>query len=175
MPVTRYVILLRGINVGGRNSLPMKELRDILEALGCEYVKTYIQSGNVVLSATAAPDAMAITTAIEKQFGFAPRVLVIPGDRFESVSRANPYKDKKVEGKQLHISYLAGPASPDVDGLEARKSPSEEFTLTTDALYLFAPDGIARSKLANDAEKLLGVEATGRNWNTVRKLLEMLE
>lgn len=175
MPVTRYVILLRGINVGGRNSLPMKELRDILESLGCEYVKTYIQSGNVVLSATAAPDARAITTAIEKQFGFTPRVLVIPGDHFKSVSRANPYKDKKVEGKQLHISYLAGLASPDIDGLEARKSPSEEFMLTTDALYLFAPDGIARSKLANDAEKLLGVEATSRNWNTVCKLLEMLE
>ena len=175
MPVTRYVILLRGINVGGRNSLPMKELRDILESLGCESVKTYIQSGNVVLSAPAAPDATAITTAIEKQFGFAPRVLVIPGDRFESVSRENPYKDEKVEGKHLHVSYLAGPASADIDGLEARKSPREEFTLTADALYLLAPDGIARSKLANDAEKLLGVEATSRNWNTVRKLLEMLD
>ena len=175
MPVTRYVILLRGINVGGRNSLPMKELRDILESLGCESVKTYIQSGNVVLSAPVAPDATAITTAIEKQFGFAPRVLVIPGDRFESVSRANPYKDEKVEGKHLHISYLAGPVSADVDGLEARKGPREEFTLTADALYLLAPDGIARSKLANDAEKLLGVEATSRNWNTVCKLLEMLD
>ena len=173
--MTRYVILLRGINVGGRNSLPMNELRDILESLGCEYVKTYIQSGNVVLSAHAAPDATAITTAIEKQFGFAPRLLVMPGDRFESVSRANPYKDEKVEGKHLHVSYLAGPASADVDGLEARKSPREEFTLTADALYLLAPDGIARSKLANDAEKLLGVEATSRNWNTVHKLLEMLE
>ena len=173
--MTISIALFRGINVGGRNSLPMKELRDILESLGCESVKTYIQSGNVVLSAPAAPGATAITTAIEKQFGFAPRVLVIPGDRFDSVSRANPYKDEKVEGKHLHVSYLAGPASADVDGLEARKSPREEFTLTADALYLLAPDGIARSKLANDAEKLLGVEATSRNWNTVRKLLEMLD
>lgn len=171
----KFVILLRGINVGGRNSLPMKALRTILESLGCESVKTYIQSGNVVLSAPAAPDAMAITDAIEREFGFAPHVLVIPGERFKSVSRANPYRNKKAEGKQVHISYLAGPASADVEGLEARKGPSEEFTVTNDALYLFAPDGIARSKLANDAEKLLGVEATSRNWNTVRKLLEMLD
>ena len=173
--MTRYVILLRGINVGGRNSLPMKELRDILESLGCESVKTYIQSGNVVLSAPVTPDATVITSAIDKKFGFAPRVLVIPGDRFESVSRANPYKDEKVEGKHLHVSYLAGPAAADVDGLESRKGPNEEFTLTADAFYLLAPDGIARSKLANDAEKLLGVEATSRNWNTVQKLLEMLK
>ena len=173
--MTRYVILLRGINVGGRHSLPMKALRGILESLACENVRTYIQSGNVVLSAPAAPEATVITTAIETHFGFAPRVLVIPGDRFESVSRANPYKDRKVEGKHLHVSYLAGPASADVDGLEARKGPREAFTLTADALYLLAPDGIARSKLANDAEKLLGVEATSRNWNTVRKLLEMLD
>jgi len=134
----------------------MTALRGILESLGCESVRTYIQSGNVVLSAPAAPDATVITTAIETHFGFAPRVLVIAGDRFESVSRANPYKDRKVEGKHLHVSYLAGPASADVARLEARKGPREAFTLTSDALYL------------------LGVEATSRNWNTVCKLLEML-
>lgn len=172
--MTKFVVLLRGINVGGRNSLPMKDLRDILESQGCESVKTYIQSGNVVLSASAAPDAAAISTAIENKFGFAPRILVVPAERFAKIAEANPYKDKKVDGKSVHVSYLAGPASADVAGLEARKSPSEEFVLTDDALYLFAPDGIGRSKFASDAEKLLGVDATGRNLNTVRKLLEML-
>lgn len=172
--MTKYVVLLRGINVGGHNKLPMKDLGNILESLGCESVKTYIQSGNVVLSAKTAPAAATITAAINKRFGFAPRVLVIPADRFVNIAEANPYMNKEVDGKFVHVSYLAATASADIDGIEARKSPSEEFTLTADAFYLFAPDGIARSKLANDAEKLLGVGATSRNLNTVRKLLEML-
>lgn len=115
--MTQFVVLLRGINVGGHNKLSMKDLREILEALGYESVKTYIQSGNVVLS---------------------------------------------------------GPATADVDAMQACKGPTEKFTLTDDALYLHAPDGIGRSKFAAAAERLLGVEATGRNLNTVRKLLEML-
>lgn len=172
--MSKFVVLLRGINVGGHNKLPMQDLREILESLGYDDVKTYIQSGNVVLSAKAAPDAAAIIAAIDKRFGFSPHILVVPADRFEAIAEANPYKDEVVEGKQQHVWYLAGPASADMDGLEARKSPSEKFTLANEAFYLFAPDGIARSKLANDIEKLLGVAGSGRNWNTVRKLLEML-
>ena len=170
----KFVVLLRGINVGGHNKLPMKDLREILEALGYESVKTYIQSGNVVLSARTVPDAGAISAAIDKQFGFSPHVLVIPGDRFEMVADANPYKDDGLDGKFVHVWYLSGKASADVEGIEARKSPSEKYTLTDSAFYLCAPDGIGRSKLASDVEKLLGVEGTGRNWNTVRRLLEML-
>ena len=172
--MTRYVVLLRGINVGGHNKLPMKDLRGILEGLGFTDVQTYIQSGNVVLSAESPPDGSAISAVIEKQFGFSPRVLVISGHQFEAVADANPYKDEDLDGKSLHISFLAGPANADTDGLVARKSPTERYTLTDDAFYFCAPDGIGRSKLAGDTEKLLGVEATGRNLNTVRKLLELL-
>lgn len=172
--MNKYVLLLRGINVGGHNKLPMADLRDILASLGYEDIATYIQSGNVVLSAKTAPDAAAITAAIDKRFGFSPRILVVAGKQFVAVADANPYKDDDLDGKFLHVWYLAGPAAADMDGLEARKGPNERFTLTEDAFYLRAPDGIARSKLANDVEKLLGVEGTGRNLNTVRKLLEML-
>lgn len=174
MLVTRYVVLLRGINVGGRNSLPMEDLREILELLGYKSVQTYIQSGNVVLSATSPPDGAAISAAIEERFGFAPSVLVISGQHFQAVARANPYEKEVVEPKHLHISFLAGVASADVDAMQACKGPTEKFTLTADALYLLAPDGIGRSKFAAAAEKLLGVEATARNLNTVRKLLDML-
>jgi len=173
--MTSFVALLRGINVGGHHKLPMKDLREILESLGCESVKTYIQSGNVVLSARVAPDASAITAAIDEQFGFSPRVLVLPGDKFEAVAEANPFRNEYLDGKFLHVWFLAGPASADMDGIEARKGPNEEYTLTNSAFYVKAPDGIARSKLANDIEKLLGVEGTGRNLNTVNKLLEMLD
>lgn len=169
-----YVILLRGINVGGHNKLPMQDLRETLEALGYESVQTYIQSGNVVLTAGSEPDAESIASAIDKQFGFMPRVLVISAERFQAIARENPYKDEDLDGKFLHVWFLAGKAAADTSGLEAHKGQTERFTLRKEAFYLSAPDGIARSKLAGDAERLLGVEATGRNLNTVRKLLDML-
>jgi uncharacterized protein (DUF1697 family) len=172
--VTQFVVLLRGINVGGHNKLPMKDLREILEALGYDSVQTYIQSGNAVLSAAARPDAAGIAAAIEKRFGFAPGVLVISAKQFRAVADANPYVDEAEEPKHLHISFLSQPAAPDMDALSSRKSATEQYTLTDDAFYLLAPDGIGRSKLAADVERLLGVEATGRNLNTVRKLLDML-
>lgn len=172
--MNHYVLLLRGINVGGHNKLPMKDLREILESLGYVSVKTYIQSGNVVLSAKDAPDEAAIAAEIDERCGFSPRILAIAGEQFAAVAAANPYKDEDLDGKFLHIWYLADPAAADMDGLDSRKGPGEEFTLADDAFYLKAPDGIARSKLANDVEKLLGVEGTGRNLNTVRKLMEML-
>ena len=172
--MNQFILLLRGINVGGHNKLPMKDLRELLETLGYESVQTYIQSGNVVLCAADRPDGDAISDAIEKRLGIAPSVLVISAQRFRAVADANPYVDPGVEAKHLHISFLSRPAAPDMDALNSRKSATEKFTLTDDAFYLLAPDGIGRSKLATDVERLLGVEATGRNLNTVRKLLGML-
>lgn len=173
--MTQFVLLLRGINVGGHNKLPMKDLREVLEALGYESVQTYIQSGNVVLSADVQPDCAAITEAIEKRFGFAPRVFAISAERFRDVADANPYEDEVADPKHLHISFLSGPAAADIDAMQACRGPTEHFTLTADALYLHAPDGIGRSKFAAAAERLLGVEATGRNLNTVNKLIGMLD
>lgn len=172
--MTQFVVLLRGINVGGHNKLPMMDLREALEALGYESVQTYIQSGNVVLSADVQPDCAAISKVIEKRFGFAPRVFAISAERFRAVADANPYEEEVAEPKHLHIWFLLGPAAPDIDAMHACKGPTEHFTLTADALYLHAPDGIGRSKFAAAAEGLLGVEATVRNLNTVSKLLAML-
>jgi len=152
----------------------MQDLRDILESLGHEDVKTYIQSGNVVLSASTQPDGAAISAAVESRFGFSPRVLVVPGPAFAAVAEANPYKDEAAEPKHLHIWFLAEPASPDLDAMEACRAPSERFTLSANALYLYAPDGIGRSKFAANAEKLMGVDGTGRNLNTVGKILGLL-
>lgn len=108
------------------------------------------------------------------RFGFAPRVLAISAEHFQAVADANPYVKEPTEPKHLRISFLSGPATADVDAMQACKGPTEKFTLTDDALYLHAPDGIGRSKFAAAAEKFLGVEATGRSLNTVRKLLDML-
>lgn len=171
-----YIALLRGINVGGRNILPMKDLVKILEDLGCTQVKTYIQSGNVVFNTeNNNRDSLAekISMSIEEQFKFKPKVLLLEAVKLEAAIKNNPFPTE--DGKALHFSFLESiPESPDLDALTSLKTDSEEFKLHEHIFYLYAPDGIGRSKLAAKVEQKLGVELTARNWNTVSKLSEML-
>ena len=174
--MSAYVALLRGINVGGKNSLPMQALRDVLGSLGCESVKTYIQSGNAVFRAAAASTALAadIKAAIDAEFGFAPSVHLLTLDAFESVRAANPFPEAVDEPKSLHIAFLAEAAvDADLGALQTLRSPNERFVLTSDAFFLHAPDGIGRSKLVAKLDKCLGVATTGRNWRTVCKISEL--
>lgn len=172
-----YIALFRGINVGGKNILPMKELAAILESLDCENVRTYIQSGNVVFQSSkgmAEIDAAAISKKILDQKGFEPRVLLLDETAFREAINNNPFPTEN--GKTLHFSFLAAPADqPDLDRLASVKADSEQFQLKGNVFYLHAPDGIGRSKLATIVEKALGVPATARNWNTVKKLATMIE
>ena len=165
--------LFRGINVGGTNILPMAELRRELEGLGFEDVKTYIQSGNVVFRSgvrSAAKLGDAIAGAVEESHGFRPPVLVLSAGELESALAKNPFPKVPAE-KFLHFLFLfTKPKRPDLDALAGLVAKKEEFRLVDRVFYLFAPDGIGRSKLAARAERLLGVEATGRNLRTVRKL-----
>jgi uncharacterized protein (DUF1697 family) len=168
---------LRGINVGGRNSLPMKALRELFEELGCRAVSTCIQSGNVVFRSDEPVTALSskVTREIKQRFGFEPLVLIVPGDKFSAIAEANPYANDDVDPKFVHVLFLASKAvEPDIDKMRELQSKTEHFTLTDHALYFKAPDGIGRSKFAAQVEKLLGVPATGRNWKTVCKLLDMV-
>jgi len=171
-----YIALFRGINVGGANILPMKDLKKLLEEIGCEKVQTYIQSGNVVFrnNKKARSDlAREIGTAIYKQFGFEPKVMLLEQNELQKAVDDNPYKTG--EGKTRHFYFLdAPPQNPDLNRLKALKSPSEKFTLRNKVFYLYAPDGIGRSKLAAKVELAVGVAATARNWNTVSKLLDII-
>lgn len=174
--MNHYVVLFRGINVGGKHIVPMQDLRDILSVLGCENIETYIQSGNVVLSSAAGADDLAasITEAINERFGFKPFVLILAADRFRNIAAANPYAESGLEPKFLHVSFLTtNPVNPDLGALEKLKTNSERFALDDGAFYLCAPDGIGRSRLASRIEQHLGVTATSRNWRTVCKLVDM--
>lgn len=172
-----YIALFRGINVGGNNILPMKELVKMLEDIGCAKVKTYIQSGNVVFQSPEIdhkPLAEKISKNISQHFGFKPKVLLINTADFETAVRNNPYPTEN--GKNLHFFFMESvPASPDLAALSALKSGREQFSLLENVFYLYAPEGIGRSKLAAKVEQKLGVPVTARNWNTVQKLLEMLK
>jgi len=174
----KYIMLLRGINVGGRNKLLMKELRDLLKDFDFQNVKTYIQSGNVIFTSTdldTVKFAEDLSNTIKEQFGFSPRILVIDMDAFEKIITENPFPDAKANPKSLHVYFLEEqPANPDLTSLDGMKKESEQFVLKDCAFYLHAPEGIGRSKLAAGVEKALGVNATARNWRTVNKLQEMI-
>lgn len=174
-----YIVLLRGINVGGRNTLPMKELVALLEELGCQNIKTYIQSGNVALQSaekSAAGLSGRIALEIKKRRGFEPRVLLLELAAFEIAVATNPFPEAESDPKTLHVGFLASvPANPDLKGLESLKKENERFHLDGNLFYLHAPDGIGRSRLAERAERLIGVPMTLRNWRTVSKILAMAQ
>ncbi|MEL6360230.1 MAG: DUF1697 domain-containing protein [Pseudomonadota bacterium] len=167
------IALLRGINVGGRNKLPMKTLIMLIEALGGKNVRTYIQSGNVVYDGQLS--AADITAAIKEHVGFAPRVFVISAEAFRKAVGANPFgKEAAASGKTVHLFLLDGdPAPADLDALLNLKRPTEDFALVGQALYLHTPNGLSSSAVAEKIDRILKVETTARNWNTVTKLLEM--
>ena len=172
-----YIALFRGINVGGNNILPMKDLVNILEGMGFKDVKTYIQSGNIVFKSDPIKTktiSKEISGKILKKFGFEPTVILLEKDELKKIADKSPFKAS--EGKTLHIFFLESePRNPDLKALNEVKSTTEEFKLLKNVFYLYAPDGIGRSKLAAVVEKKLGVPSTGRNWNTVSKLIELAE
>lgn len=172
-----YIALLRGINVGGRNSLTMHELAGILKDMGYAEVRTYIQSGNVIFrSATkcSSQTGAEIASRIADSHGFEPKVLLLERSELETAITNNPFK--AAAGKEMHFFFLdAEPRQPDLQKLTKLKSSSEGFKLLGTLFYLFAPDGIGRSKLAPAVERSLGVAVTARNLNTVNKLMSMIE
>ena len=172
-----FVALFRGVNVGGNNRLPMKDLEALLEKNGCADVQTYIQSGNVVFR-TALSDgvrlAQRLTAAVSGRHGFEPRVLVLTREELERAAAGNPFPEADENPTSVHLFFLAErPKKADLKSLEALKAKTERFALEDKILYLHTPDGFGSSKLAQRAERLLGVEATARNWRTVTTLLEM--
>lgn len=172
-----YIALFRGINVGGAHRLPMKELKAVLEKAGCVNVRTYVQSGNVILNSSishAASLAKRLTAAVSRSHRFEPRVIVLTPGELERAAAANPFPQADRNPKSLHLFFLdAPPTKADVSPLEAIRAKTEAFALKGTVLYLYTPDGFGRSKLATRAERLLGVPATARNWRTVRALLGM--
>lgn len=172
-----YIALFRGINVGGSHMLPMKDLRLLLEKNGCVDVQTYIQSGNVIFRSAmsdAGRWAKEVSAAVNRSHRFEPRVLVLTRSELERAAAGNPFPEAGDNPKSVHLFFLAEPPkTPDLQALETIKAKSERFTLNAKVLYLHTPDGFGTSKLAARAERLLGVEATARNWRTVTTLLKM--
>ncbi|GCB45131.1 DUF1697 domain-containing protein [Streptomyces sp. NL15-2K] len=179
---TRYAALLRGINVGGSKKVPMAELRALLAGLGHTGVRTYLQSGQAVFTGDHGDEeslAAELTQAIEKRFGFTVDVIVRDHAYLKAVAEACPFPAAELEAKQLHVTYFSAPVDAErFAEIDRAAYLPEEFRLGDRALYLYAPNGLGRSKLAEHLSKPRlnkGVIATSRNWNTVLKLVELTE
>jgi len=177
---TTYAALLRGINVGGNRKVPMADLRTLMEGLGHDGVRSYLQSGQAVFTADHGDEdslAAELATAIEKRFGFAVDVIVRDHSYLRAIAEDCPFPAAELEAKQLHVTYFSTPVTADrFAEFDPAAYLPEEFRLGDRALYLYAPDGLGRSKLAEHLSKPRvnkGVIATSRNWNTVVKLVEM--
>jgi uncharacterized protein (DUF1697 family) len=176
--MTAFVALLRGINVGGKNILPMSEFRELLRTLGCEDLATYIQSGNAVFRhhKSTAELSLLISEAVESRFGFQVPVMVLTASEFCAVAAANPFAADASEPKFLHVWFLAERAvNANTQRIDEIACESEMYLLTDSAFYLYAPDGVGRSRLASNVERCLAVPATARNWRTVGKMGTLLD
>jgi uncharacterized protein (DUF1697 family) len=177
VPATRQIALLRGINVGSHNRVPMPGLRDLLARLGYEDVATYVQSGNIVMTSAAKPAKLEqdLQRAIAAEFGVDTPVVVRTSDELASVVERDPLGDLVTEPKRYQVNFLSGPLGPDATArLEALDIAPERVVVDGREVYSWHPEGIQRSKLARAlGDARLGVVATARNWNTVTKLLEL--
>ncbi|MCM2369509.1 DUF1697 domain-containing protein [Rhodopirellula sp. ICT_H3.1] len=174
-----WVALFRGVNVGGKNLMPMAELTRVLESLACTHVRTYIQSGNVVFGSRMSNREKLterVIDAVEETFGFRSPLILLTTDEFLEALKKNPFLEAVAVPKSLHFYFLAEkPKTPDLDGIEQLAISTESFCLTDRVFYLHAPDGVGTSKLAARAERKLGVVATARNYATVDKIRAMIE
>lgn len=176
--MTRYAVLLRAVNVGGRNNVPMSWLREATTGAGFDDVETYVQSGNLVLTSAnkAAAVGSKIAELIKRDHGLDITVVVRSQAELAKVIKANPFPAATADPTQLHVSFLtAKPPAAKAKVLDGEEFAPELFAVKGSELYLWYPGGSGRSKMAAAPwEKRLGVSGTARNWRTVLTLHEML-
>jgi uncharacterized protein (DUF1697 family) len=170
---TRYVALLRGINVGRAHQVDMTRLREILTARGCEDVRTHLRSGNVVLTSPLGETELAadLAGAIEAEFGFAVPVVVRTGAELAAVVTGDPFATVATDPARYLVTFMA--QAPDPARVDALPPPEGggEYLVRGRELYLWLPDGVSGTPLASwKWDTLLGRPGTARNWNTVTKL-----
>lgn len=166
------VVLVRGINVGGKNSLPMAELRSAIESIGGGESQTYIQSGNAVCTHPIDPDEL--SDEIERRVGFRPAVITLSSDAFIAAIDASPFALSDGDGKDVHVFFAQEPAEFDIDAARSVATATERIDHIGRCVYLSAPDGIGRSKLAASVERFASAPLTARNARTIGKLVSLL-
>lgn len=171
----RAVALLRSLNVGSHNRITMKALAQVFLDVGCTEVSTYIQSGNVVFTASAAllKKLPALVAAkLEAEHGVVSPVVLRDAKQLAAVIAGNPYLKRGEAPSALHVSFLAGTPGPEqVAQLDPKRGGADQFEVLGAEVFLFLPHGVGKTKLSQAwFDTKLGVLGTWRNWNTVLEL-----
>ncbi|HLH09520.1 MAG TPA: DUF1697 domain-containing protein [Terriglobales bacterium] len=179
--MTIVISMLRGVNLGPHNRVKMEELRALYKSLELENPRTYVQSGNVLFK-TREPDltklSVRIKAAIEKRFGINTEVILRTAEEMRTLAAENPFAGRKgIEPSKLLVSFLANEP-----GIEASKrlreldTAPEELVINGREIFVYYPNGMARPKFQwTKADKILNIPGTGRNWNSVTKMLQIAE
>jgi uncharacterized protein (DUF1697 family) len=179
MPVV--IAMLRGVNVGGHNIIKMEALRTLCASLKLRDACTYVQSGNVIFGTEEKKlDLLAtrLQERIAKDFGFRPDVILRTTEDLRKVIARNPFaKRRGLEPAKLHVFFLASdPGLKLREQVMAIKTEPEELRCSEREIYVYFPNGMGQSKMSwPKIERALKTSATGRNWNSVTKMLEMAE
>jgi uncharacterized protein (DUF1697 family) len=179
MPV--FISFLRAVNVGGHNIVKMDALRALYESLGFRNPHTYVNSGNVVFHAkerNAALLTKKIQDSIEKKFAFRPAIVLRSAEELRAIIAANPFaKRRDIEPGKFLVTFLA--ETPAAEALAAAlkiKTDPEELRIVGSEVFIYFPNGMGRPKMSwPSIERALKTTGTGRNWNTVNKLLAIAE
>jgi uncharacterized protein (DUF1697 family) len=174
-PSGRMVALLRGVNVGGRNMVPMAALRQAFASLGLDEVTTYIQSGNVLFrAASGREEALAerLTHHLHRTFGPHLTLVLRSAEELARVAASSPFDPSQVDTARLMVFFLgARPAPGAIAALDPDRSPPDAFKVVGREIHAHCPNGFAKTKLTVDYfERRLGTVATARNWRTVNAL-----
>jgi uncharacterized protein (DUF1697 family) len=176
--MARYALLLRGVNIGTKNSLPMAELRKMLDEIGCTGARTLLQSGNAVLSTRLGPAELTrrISATLEAYMGRPVATTLRTLDQLSGIVDGHPFREVATNNSNMCVTFLShAPTSAEVAPLHATDFSPELFQVAGTAIYTWHPRGQAESALRVALGKLrLRGSVTTRNWNTVLKLLEML-
>jgi uncharacterized protein (DUF1697 family) len=175
----RYALLLRGVNVGTKNSLPMADLRSLLEECGCTEVSTYIQSGNAALTTALTKTELtkSVGTALERRMRRPVATTVRTRKELERIVAGNPFEDVATTPRYLCVTFLSEPLAAEARAaLDAADFGDELYHVSRHEIYTWHPRGQARSALAEALAKLpLRGTMTTRNWTTVLALHAMLD
>jgi uncharacterized protein (DUF1697 family) len=177
--LTAFVALLRGVNVGGANRLPMPALKELFALAGASRIETLIQSGNVIFQADqsqGADIAETVRRQIQRRFGFDSPIVLRDASQWRALIAGNPFLTAGIHPEQLHVACLS--SAPDASALarlDPQRSAPDAFAVVGADIYLHLPNGVARTKLSNSwFDAKLGVASTLRNWRTATRLAEAL-
>ncbi|MEK6975000.1 MAG: DUF1697 domain-containing protein [Candidatus Thermoplasmatota archaeon] len=174
--MTTFIVLLRGVNVGGNNRVPMADLRQAVENAGFANARTYVNSGNLVMDGKGTPAGVeeAIEAIVAKHFKVDVPVVVRTADQWPAYVKGNPFPTAEAKFVQLGLSKSPPASASCANAIQERAAEGEQVKVVGDAVWIHFVQGVGKSKLTPAfLDKAAGSPLTMRNWNTVQELAKL--